>query len=342
MRKSRLCDYSTPWNRATWICENQYNETCSRLTYINIIYDKYAEFQIWRKICNSFICNYELSKQEIYVSETHAGKNQHLLQYQNLPSCGALFSNNAGTSIASVSGYFDNQLWKSLVCQQKEMKIDKLHESNLLFNHYEKCLQSKVIYMLGDSTIRQLFLKLAKELFLTVVNSMAALVWQQPRVAYDPKDINNITLYYRSHGPPMKNPGPPFSRPFIADSIKYIKIGGEKVFVVFTVGIHLHDIDPSIFLQRLKYIRNSILHHHKKFPDTKFVIKGMSNIGSVFYWNWHLYRFEIILRKFFKDMDNVLFVKFWDLTSVWRLYKDIHPPENINEQEALLLLSFMC
>jgi len=247
-----------------------------------------------------------------------------------------MFSVIKSTSKSSVSGYFQNQHWISLICQQPDF--------NRGFPHYKQCLQHKVIYMLGDSTVRQLFLHITKHLFLFVNYSLNPNIWQQPKVAYDQADSfsSNITIYHRDHGLPVKGSGPPFTKPFIADTIRYLKVGGNMVYVVFSIGIHFHEIDPSLFLQRLKHIRIAILNHHQKYPDTKFTIKGMDNVGKVNFWNWHLYRYEIILRKYFKNIKNVLFVKFWDLTTVWRLYTDIHPPLYITHQESLLLLSHMC
>ena len=329
---TKLCDYSTPWNNATWMCRAPPNGVCSKITNIVADYKKPRENIIWKKICQIYVCDKTLPKFDILVNEALQEKSLNFLQ--NIPNCSQIFERNT-EHLNSISGYFEDQIWKSLVCR------NQVNASS--FQSYKRCLQSKVIYMLGDSTIRQLFLGIAKHFGLKVIEPLRSDIWQQPRFAFDAsKSMYNISLYYRAHGPPMKSPGPPFSKPFISDTIRNIKVGGRLVFVVFTIGIHFHEINPSILLQRLKYIRIAILQHHYKFSETKFLIKGMDNVGPASFWNWQLFRYDVILKNYFKNLKNVFFINFWDISSIWRMQNDVHPKPKLSEQEALLLLNHIC
>ena len=262
-------------------------------------------------------------------------KSQEQSTNLSLPKCNELFSRNKFNLSASVTGFSEMGQWKSLICQSKGLAYG--------FRYIQACLRHKVVYMLGDSTIRQMFQKLVEKFSLHVVESAEKDAWQQPKIAYDQHlPRHNITLYFRPHGTPLKNAGPPFTRLFIADIISTIRIGGKNVYVVFTIGLHMHDINPITFLQRLKYIRIAIAKHHEKFPDTKFIIKGMNVVEPAYYWDWPMFRYEIILRKYFKAMNNVLFVNLYDLTTLWPLQNDIHPPAKILEEEVLLLFSYTC
>ena len=167
--------------------------------------------------------------------------------------------------------------------------------------------------------------------------------WQQPKVAYNTKSTNNnITVYFRCHGTPMQNPGPPDTRPFIADTIKNIPVGGRDVFVVLNLGSHFYRFEPSMFIQRLQAIRKAIVLHHAKFPENKFIIKGLNvAVNDFLCWEWTIYRLEHILKTVFADMNNVVFLNLWDFTTAWPL-NDIHPLGATLEQQWLLMHSLMC
>ena len=209
---------------------------------------------------------------------------------------------------------------------------------------FQKCLNNKVVYYLGDSTTRNFFYLSAKLLKLQVVELRNdTTTWQQPKVAYDTKSKKqNTTIYFRCHGTPMQNPGPPDSRPFIADTISNIPVGGNDVAVVFNLGMHLTRFEPSMYIQRLRVIRKAIIRHHAKFPQTKFIVKGL-NIATndYFCWEWTVYRFEQILKTIFTNMNNVVFLDLWDFTTAWPLL-DVHPPNHITIKQWFLMHSLMC
>ena len=234
------------------------------------------------------------------------------------------------------SGYGTNLTWNSLICRNKEL-ITKL-------NLFQNCLNNKVVYYLGDSTTRSFFYRSAELMKLKVVQLLNdTTLWQQPKIAYkvDPK-APNITVYFRCHGSPMYNPGPPNLFPFIADTILNIPVGGKDVFVVLNFGIHLSRVDPSIYIQRLHVIQKAIIRHHAKFPETKFIVKGF-NIVDIddFSWEWTMYRFEQILKAVFTNMNNVVFLDLWDFTTAWPL-TELHASLSKTTKQWFLMHSLMC
>ena len=297
-------------------------------------YDKNKERKVWKSICHKYRCDINVSAINIQVR-----KSPSFQFNRNLPNCPSLFAlkeADSSKAAASATGYFEKQQWKSLTCQN--IKFTNAFQS------FPTCfLKNKVVYMLGDSTMREIFLLTAKKFNLRVIEPAAPTAWQRPRVAYDANEaLQNFRIYYRAHGPPLKSPGPPFTRPFVSDIISNILIGGKDVYVVFTIGIHFHEINPDLFMSRLKQIYIAILYHHKMFSETKFIIKGMSVVEPADFWDWTLYRYEIILREYFKGLNNVLFVNLWDLTTIWPLHEDVHAPSQILDQEWLLLFSYIC
>lgn len=141
----------------------------------------------------------------------------------------------------------------------------------------------------------------------------------------------------------MQSPGPPDTRPFIADTISNILVGGKDVFIVIHIGGHLYRFDPSMFIQRLYKIREAVLEHHQRFPDTRFIVKGLNVVDNAGFWSWEwsIYRFEIILKTVFKDIANLVFLDLWDFTTVWSL-DDIHPTGLVLDQQWFLMKNLMC
>ena len=192
--------------------------------------------------------------------------------------------------------------------------------------------------------MRHFYLLTAEKMKLEVINLRKDdRAWQQPKVAYDTKlKQKNITIYFRCHGTPMQNPGPPDSRPFIADTISNIPVGGSDVSVVINLGAHFYRFDPTMYIQRFEAIRKSIIRHHRKFPETKFIVKGLNVAFDDFLcWEWTIYRLEQILKTFFTDMNNVVFLDLWDFTTAWPLV-DIHPLGLRLEQQWFLMHSLIC
>ena len=149
----------------------------------------------------------------------------------------------------------------------------------------------------------------------------------------------NLTMYYRSHGPPVKDFGPPAIEPYISDTINSIQKGGQGVYVMISVGMHLLSYGPIVYLHRLKGIRKVINNHHALFPDTKFLIHGLSvRPGDC---EWEIRRFDILLRQVFRDMKNVAFVDMWSMTTAHLQTGKRFTKEMVSDQSTLIY-SYFC
>ena len=275
----------------------------------------------------SYVIDFNISKKRIEVEPSKAHRS---VAIQWLPRCTSIFAKSMSNSLPLVTGYFLEKKWNSLVCRSNVTDYN--------FHGVKACLQNKVVYIIGDSTARQFFLLLAKELSLKVVKPKGIATWALPRVAFDKK---NITIYFRGHGHPSQNPGPPYTRTFVSDTISTM-VGGNNVFVVFNIGVHFYEINPKTFMHKLKYIRKAINEHHQRFPNSKFIIKGMNVVEPGNSKDWPLFRYDVLLKEYFKNMNNVLFVNMRDLTTVWPLYNNVHASDKVLHTEYLLLLSYIC
>ena len=325
LSKESLCDYSNPRNEEPWFCEKPPSKHCSKI--VNMRYGGgpgSAKLTVvdFVKICSKFVCSkYLPSNVSITVQPDHSWLHHR-------PPCSHEFVHPPGFD--QIAGYFKEGSWNLLTCTSPVSSFDQ----------FQSCLNNKVIFFFGDSTIRNFFYLIVLNLKLIVDGPDNSVIWQQPQVAhYETMQKYNTTLYYRAHGPPLLNPGPPNTRPYISDSIADLPVGGSDVFVIFNIAAHLYHYHPNIYIHRLHGIKEAIIKHHGEHPETKFIVRGLNVVA----WNdeWNMYRFEIILRQTFFNMKNVLFLNFWDISTVWPL-DDYHPKSKTLDQQALIMLSYVC
>ena len=115
-----------------------------------------------------------------------------------------------------------------------------------------------------------------------------------------------------------------------------IPVGGQNVIVILNVGAHFYHHHPSFYIHRIKGIRTAIEQHHRIFPETRFIVRGLNVVEDGDEWN--IYRLNRLLAETFYDIKNVLFLDLWDLTTVKPLI-GYHPDEELLLQETLFLLS---
>ena len=247
---------------------------------------------------------------------------------KKLQDCSSMFDNP--TSSQGITGYYKNKKWVSLQC----------HNTLVSPRQIGQCLKNKVIYVLSDSMIPQLVFFAQTHLKLDINVSDTHTYWQKPKFvrSNDESDLN-ITVYYRAHGPPLPNPGPPSLLPYISDSISTIQKGGKNVYILISIGLHLLNYNPSYYIHRLKGIKLAIMRHHKVFPETRVIIKGLNL--SEYDFEWGLLRYNVILKKIFENMKNVIFFDSWDMTTV-RPQEDHHPNQSMVSDQALLLFGHLC
>ena len=160
---------------------------------------------------------------------------------------------------------------------------------------FAKCFSNKVVFMIGDSTIRQFFVFAAAEFKLQIHQKDEKKFHHVPRLGKS--ETQNITIYYRAHEIPMRLSGPLGLSTYMTDTINEVT-GGKNVVIIITIGLHYLEYDPVFYIHRLVGIRKALEHHLKKYPETKIIIKGINkslfkqtNINE-----WLLVRFDTILK----------------------------------------------
>ena len=258
------------------------------------------------------------------------------------------------------AGYFSNGQWHSRQCKAHIFSSSAAEG---------ECLRNKVIYFMGDSTIRQWYQKytpisvfelmwrtlklrvnrplLGRNVFAVEGPATDADIWS-PRESYD--SYYNITFKFSAHGPPLQNGGAPSSMPYIADRLDRIG-SNQKVYVVITIGPHLLLYHPTVYISRLKSIKDAVMRLRKRSPESLVFFKGLGvytmddySGNSCCLSDWLAYRYDNIARNMMKYVPGLIYLDSWDLTASYYDYENLglHPPNDLLHIETELFLSFIC
>ena len=238
--------------------------------------------------------------------------------------------NQSAVKPNEVGGYFEDGLWYLTVCNNSIKTLEA----------GRSCLRNKIIYFIGDSTVRQWHVELASFLKIRDQTFGPSVSWSVPRTAKD--EQNNFIMEYRAHGQPLHNPGNRESRPPIVETLnKITPDDNRETVVVFNVGAHFVLYDPDIFLYRLKAIRRALDSLKKRLPNVKIFVKGNVRnraIADLIPGEWVLYRLDQILRKYFNDIP---YIDTWSMTSVYP-QKSVHAGDKMLRHFISLLMSHVC
>ncbi|XP_041661034.1 NXPE family member 3-like [Cheilinus undulatus] len=237
---------------------------------------------------------------------------------------------------SGVSGYYYQGVWQSLC----GAKVHQFNDSSAI----RECLKGKMVYMYGDSTIRQWFEYLsallpdAKELFLTSPNRTG------PFMMWD--ITKNIQVTYHCHGPPLSfNPIPTSQLRYIANELDGL-LGGNNTVVVVGIWAHFSPFPIELYIRRLQNIRKAVVRLLSRAPGTLVVIRTANlrdlttNLALV-HSDWYTFQRYRVLRAIFEGL-KVQIVDAWEMNLAHHLPHNLHPQPPILKNMVNTLLSYIC
>lgn len=243
---------------------------------------------------------------------------------------------NPETSKISASGYYYEDSWTPL----NGFKVRQFNDSTVV----TQCLRNKMIYMYGDSTVRQWF-----EYLIALAPDLKEFNLHSPKnvgpfMAVD--STHNILLKYRCHGPPIR-----FST-VLSSELRYISneldglSGGPNTVVILSVWAHFSTFPVEVYIRRLRHIRRAVLRLLDRAPGTTVVIRtgnlqALDQDVSLYNSDWFSLQLDQVLRAMFKGL-NVLMVDAWQMTQAHPLPHALHPPPAIVKNMINMVLSHIC
>ncbi|KAM9296185.1 NXPE family member 1-like [Gastrophryne carolinensis] len=231
-------------------------------------------------------------------------------------------------------GFFLKNHWSPLHCDLPAFEP---------LSHIEKCLAGKMIYLIGDSTLRQWILFFPSVLPDLKFFDNHGVGWHKKYQAFDLK--NNIYIQWKKHGHPFV--ATEFftvrDHSYITEEIDRLA-GGPNTVVVFTVGQHFRPFPLQIFIRRLYNIRVAIENLFARSPDTKVILKSENtrelNPDVERFSDFHGYVQYQLVKEIFRGL-NVGVIDVWDMTVATASF-NVHPEEYIVRNQINLFLSYIC
>ncbi|KAM9035613.1 NXPE family member 3 [Sarcophilus harrisii] len=233
------------------------------------------------------------------------------------------------------SGYYYKNQWRP-----RKFKMHQFNEPD----NITECLQGKMIYLFGDSTIRQWF-----DYLITFVPDLVEFNLGSPKnvgpyLAVDLK--HNILLQYRCHGPPIR-----FTT-VLSNELHYVAnelnriVGGRSTVVAIAIWSHFSTFPLEVYIRRLRNIRRAVVRLLDRSPKTVVVIRtaNVQELGpevSLFNSDWFSFQLDTILRKMFSGV-GVYLVDAWEMTLAHYLPHKLHPDVVIVKNQIDMFLSFVC
>ncbi|XP_061697484.1 NXPE family member 3-like isoform X2 [Syngnathoides biaculeatus] len=253
-----------------------------------------------------------------------------------LPARTGSSSRQTDPVMLATSGYYYQDSWRPL----GGVPMGRFDGASAI----TRCLTGMLVYMYGDSTLRQWF-----EYLLSVLPDVKKVNLENPKksgpfMAVD--SVHNILLEYRFHGPPIR------IQPVMVSELRYIAneldglTGGPNTAVVLGIWAHFGTFPLEVYVQRLRHIRKAVLRLLDRAPGTAVVIRTANpqeprRAGSLYNNEWLMLQQDAVLRRMFKHV-NVMWVDAWQMCLAHRLPHNLHPPRAIVKDMVDMMLSYVC
>ncbi|XP_026768676.3 NXPE family member 3 [Pangasianodon hypophthalmus] len=322
LNKKPLCNYTDPSTGEPWYCYKPKNLGCD--TRINHATGGYTKNLITKYEAQFFQSGVNL---KVPIPASAIDKVTVLPAEKGQ----AKVKNNYNTA-----GYYFHDTWRSL----NGAVIQQFNDSSAITH----CLRGKIVYMLGDSTLRQWF-----EYLTAFVPDLKQLNLYTPKrvgpfMAVD--STNNILVSYRCHGPPIRfTPVLSSELHYVANELDRIQ-GGPDTVVLVSVWSHFSSFPIEMYIRRLRHIRRAVVRLLNRDPATLVVIRTanlqkLDPENSLFNSDWFCLQIDAVLRAMFRGL-NVQILDAWEMTLGHHLPHDLHPPRAIIKNMIDVILSHIC
>ncbi|XP_061647910.1 NXPE family member 3 [Phyllopteryx taeniolatus] len=320
-----LCNYTDPYSGEPWYCYKPKMLACD--ARINHAKGGYLKNVITNKEALLFQSDVNV-KVPIHASTTDT--------INVLPFRKESGSPKTDPVKMATSGYYYQDSWRPL----GGVPMRRFDGASAI----AQCLTNKVVYMYGDSTVRQWF-----EYLLNVLPDMKEFNLQTPKkvgplMAVD--STHNILLKYRCHGPPIR-----FST-VTASELRYIAneldglAGGPNTVVALSIWSHFSTFPAEVYVRRLRHIRKAVARLLDRAPGTAVAVRtanpqALGGDVSLYNSDWFSLQLDAVLRAAFKGLD-VMLVDAWQMCVAHRQPHHLHPPTAIVKNMVDMMLSYVC
>ncbi|XP_028256508.1 NXPE family member 3-like isoform X2 [Parambassis ranga] len=319
-----VCNYTDPYTGEPWFCYKPKRLSCDARVY-------HAK--------GDFKQNLQAGEEKLFQS----GVNMKVFipasggdSVTVMPKQKGQTAVKSSTAKSEPSGYYYQGAWQS----HGRSTVHQFNTSSAI----TQCLNGKKVLLYGDSTIRQWFEHLNKELPDLKEFNLHNHKQVGPLMALD--YANNILVTYRCHGPPLRFAKVPTSElHYIANELDSV-IGGSNTVVVLGIWSHFSTFPIEVYIHRLQSIRKAVMRLLSRAPDTLVVVrtanlKALTLYETLTNSDWYSLQRDMVLRAVFKGI-NVHLVDAWEMGLAHHLPHSLHPQPPIIKNMIDVLLSYIC
>uniref|UniRef100_A0A8D2DNS4 Neurexophilin and PC-esterase domain family member 2 n=1 Tax=Sciurus vulgaris TaxID=55149 RepID=A0A8D2DNS4_SCIVU len=322
--RAELCQYLDARDEEAFYCVRPQHVPCEALTHMNskVRGISYLSNEEWKLFHRSKI-GVEMMKNFTSIKVLPCNKSENIKM-----KC------QTGMKTPFPSGYTFKRSWISAFC--KQIKFNTMQEINY-------CLKRKLIYLMGDSTLRQWI-----NYFLTVVKTLKNFDHHgtglfKTHVLLDVE--RHILIQWKKH-----------SHPFITEKLYSVKsenyipreidqvAGDNNMVIVITLGQHFRPFPINIFIRRAINIQKAIKRLFLRSPETKVILKTENtreiHENTEMFSDFHGYVQNLIMKDIFVDL-NVGIIDAWDMAIAYST-DEIHPPDYVIENQIVMFLNYIC
>ncbi|XP_068118212.1 NXPE family member 4-like [Hyperolius riggenbachi] len=251
-----------------------------------------------------------------------------------VPSPPSLQQCKIGMESPFPSGFVFQDKWRPIFCNVANFTLKE---------QMYKCFNDKMIYLMGDSTLRQWYLYLMKTFQDLKQFDLHRPGLESMLLSVDLK--RNIQLQWKKHSHPIV--ASKFysvkDDHYVSEQIDHLS-GGANYVIVICLGQHFRPFPIHLFIKRVINVHKALQRLFLRSPDTKVIIKAENtreiNIDAERFGDFHGYIQYLIVKDVFRDLP-VGVVDAWDMTIAYNT-DNVHPPENVVQDQIYMFLTYIC
>ncbi|XP_070547799.1 NXPE family member 3-like [Ptychodera flava] len=229
-------------------------------------------------------------------------------------------------------GFWENDVtWTSRVCKARHWSTDEMRQ----------CLKEKTLYILGDSTVRQIYELITKLFGQKLPSNPIERTWTET--------ANRTTVTYQFHPILIGSRIIDFWRQkFESDTIDGITTTECNSVILLSLSYHFASWTKASYEERLLQVRQATVRLKSRCPDVIIIVKSSHpreharKEGYIHSSDWTLYDMNNMMRAIFKGV-GVKFLDVYDMSLSHFARNRVHMPlGSVIRQQIDLLMSYIC
>uniref|UniRef100_A0A8D2DK94 NXPE C-terminal domain-containing protein n=1 Tax=Sciurus vulgaris TaxID=55149 RepID=A0A8D2DK94_SCIVU len=320
---TELCTYLYGRDQEAFYCEKPPHMPCEALTHVTTKNREISYLTVKEKsLFHKSKVGIEMMKDLKNIDVSHCNKRE-----KSAEKC------QIGMKTPVPGGYTLQGRWITTFCDQIQLDTNKTNG----------CLKGKLIYLLGDSTLRQWIYYLPRVVKTLKFFDLHETGPFKKHLLLDAEQ--HIQIQWKKHGYPFvtNHLYSVIDEGFIPQEIDRLS-GDKNTAIVITFGQHFRPFPIDIFIRRAISVRKAIERLFLRSPDTKVIIKTENiremHIETERFGDFHGYIQYLTLNDIFKDL-NVGVIDAWDMTIAYGT-DNVHPPDDVIGNQINMFLNYIC